>query len=222
MAQIGCFVPAQSAHISIVDKIFVRSGASDVITSGLSTFMVEMVETAYILNHATKNSLIIMDEIGRGTSTYDGISIAWAVAEYLVKTHKQPPKTLFATHYHELQELEKDYPKKIKNYHLEAINEKGEPIFLHTVKKGGASHSFGVAVARLAGIPEPVITKAYEILQTLENRSTSEKITTSRPVNEETKTLENTLKELDLDKTTPIEALNILANFQNKLTNEHN
>src|SRR5205085_9861052 len=111
------FVPAKKAHLSIVDRIFVRSGASDVITSGLSTFMVEMVETAHILHHATKDSLIVMDEIGRGTSTYDGISIAWAVAEYLVKHSKTPPKTLFATHYHELQALEEQYPHRIKNYH---------------------------------------------------------------------------------------------------------
>jgi DNA mismatch repair protein MutS len=171
MSQMGCFVPALSAHISIVDKIFVRSGASDVITSGLSTFMVEMVETAYILNNATEKSLIIMDEIGRGTSTYDGISIAWAVAQYLVTHFTPAPKTLFATHYHELQALEERYPKKIKNYHMAVTEEKGEPIFLHSLLPGGASHSFGVAVAKLAGVPQPVITSAYEILQTLEYRS---------------------------------------------------
>src|SRR5205814_1094190 len=147
------------------------SGASDVITSGLSTFMVEMVETAHILHHATKNSLIIMDEIGRGTSTYDGISIAWAVAEYLVTNSKIPPKTLFATHYHELQVLEEQYPSQIKNFHMSVASEKGEPIFLHTILPEGASHSFGVAVAKLAGIPELVIKRANELLKELEKRN---------------------------------------------------
>jgi DNA mismatch repair protein MutS len=128
LSQIGSFVPAKKAHLSVVDRIFVRSGASDVITSGLSTFMVEMVETAHILQYATKNSLIIMDEIGRGTSTYDGISIAWAVAEYLVTNLASPPKTLFATHYHELQALEDQYKKKIKNFHMAVT----EPyLFIH-------------------------------------------------------------------------------------------
>lgn len=170
LAHIGSFVPAQSAYISIVDRIFVRSGASDIITSGLSTFMVEMVETAYILNHATKDSLIIMDEIGRGTSTYDGISIAWAVAEYLVSHFKPSPKVLFATHYHELQKLEESFPTKIKNYHLAVIENEGEPIFLHTVSTGGASASFGVAVAQLAGVPQEVISRAYDMLNNLEKK----------------------------------------------------
>jgi len=171
MAQMGCFVPAKQAHIALVDRIFVRSGASDVITSGLSTFMVEMVETAHILHNATKNSLIIMDEIGRGTSTYDGISIAWAVAEYLVKKSKTSPKTLFATHYHELQALEDEYPKQIKNFHMAVAQEKDEPIFLHTILPGGASHSFGVVVAKLAGVPEEVVQRANGILKQLEARS---------------------------------------------------
>src|SRR5215469_11871190 len=128
MAQMGSFVPADEASIGLVDQIFVRSGASDVITSGLSTFMVEMTETAYILNYATSKSLIIMDEIGRGTSTYDGISIAWAVAEYLVTNEKERPKTLFATHYHELQALEERYPDKICNYHMAVSDDQGEPV----------------------------------------------------------------------------------------------
>src|SRR5690606_29109615 len=114
--------------------------------------------TAHILNHATKDSLIIMDEIGRGTSTYDGISIAWAVAEFLVTHYKIPPKTLFATHYHELQALEEKYPNKIKNFHMAVADDKGSPIFLHSLVPGGASHSFGVAVAKLAGVPDEVIT----------------------------------------------------------------
>ena len=234
MGQMGCFVPAQSAHISIVDKIFVRSGASDVITSGLSTFMVEMVETAYILNNATKDSLIIMDEIGRGTSTYDGISIAWAVAQYLVTHFKPAPKTLFATHYHELQILEEKYPKQIKNYHMAVTEEKGIPVFLHSILPGGASHSFGVAVAKLAGVPQSVIDNAYEILQTLELRDV-EKGKTHDVILSETKnpkrsfthvqddnTIENKillkeLEKLDLSNMTPLEALNKLADLKDKL-----
>ncbi len=240
MAQMGCFVPASSAHISIVDKMFVRSGASDVITSGLSTFMVEMVETAYILNNATKNSLIIMDEIGRGTSTYDGISIAWAVAQYLVTNFKIPPKTLFATHYHELQTLEEKYPKHIKNYHMAVTEEKGVPVFLHTILPGGASHSFGVAVAKLAGVPQSVINNAYEILQTLEYREVEKRKEYYAPYfgnqrNEESKIQEDDsgsstrmtkiasqlllkeLEKLDIGNMTPLEALNKLADLKDKL-----
>ena len=170
MNQIGCFVPAKKAELSLVDRIFVRSGASDVITSGLSTFMVEMVETAHILHNASEKSLIIMDEIGRGTSTYDGISIAWAVARYLVTHFTAPPKTLFATHYHELQLLEKEYPKAIKNFHMAVAGEKNAPVFLHTLLPGGASHSFGIVVAQLAGLPKEVITDAKTMLLSLEKR----------------------------------------------------
>ncbi len=165
MAHMGSFVPAQSADISIVDRIFVRSGASDMITSGLSTFMVEMVETATILNYATNKSLIIMDEIGRGTSTYDGISIAWSVAEALVTNPKLKAKTLFATHYHELQKLAEVHPESIKNYSMAIKEHKNKPIFLHKLVEGGASHSFGIAVAKLAGIPEEVTKRASELLQ---------------------------------------------------------
>jgi DNA mismatch repair protein MutS len=223
MAQMGCYVPAHSAHLTIADQIFVRSGASDVITSGLSTFMVEMVETAHILHNATNNSLIIMDEIGRGTSTYDGISIAWAVAEYLVKDIKPTPKVLFATHYHELQKLEDEYPKQIKNFHMAVTDEKGSPVFLHTLLPGGASHSFGVAVARLAGIPSIVIDKAQEILQTLEFRDVTEK---GKMYQELSPLLDNTLVDkllhkelegLDVANMTPLEALNKLSELKEKL-----
>lgn len=230
MAQMGCFVPAEKAEISLVDQIFVRSGASDVITSGLSTFMVEMVETAHILHHATERSLIIMDEIGRGTSTYDGISIAWAVAEYLV-AQKKNPKTLFATHYHELQVLEEKYPKQIKNYHMAVANDKGEPIFLHTIQKGGASHSFGVAVAKLAGIPKEVITRANALLEELEKRSeVAHDIPTSSTAfrdKKETFTprqftmvdqlIHKELEQIDISQMTPLEALNALAQLKEKL-----
>lgn len=223
MAQIGCFVPAQKAHLTIVDRIFVRSGASDVITSGLSTFMVEMVETAHILHHATKNSLIVMDEIGRGTSTYDGISIAWAVAEYLVTHFKTPPKTLFATHYHELQTLEDHYPKKIRNYHMAVADEKGSPIFLHTILPGGASHSFGVAVAKLAGIPDPVIEKAYHILKNMENKdievSENPQKLFSEPSSDQIvdHIIHKEIESLDISTMTPLEALNRLAELKEKI-----
>ncbi|HRN96818.1 MAG TPA: DNA mismatch repair protein MutS, partial [Candidatus Levybacteria bacterium] len=223
MAQMGCFVPAKSAHISVVDRIFVRSGASDVITAGLSTFMVEMVETAHILHHATKDSLIVMDEIGRGTSTYDGISIAWAVMEYLASHYKTPPKTLFATHYHELQALEELYPKKIKNFHMAVADDKGAPIFLHTILPGGASHSFGVAVAKLAGVPEEVIVKANEVLKSLEKRQFDK-----RPVEHSIdyqpptihivdRLIHKELENLDISRMTPLEALNTLAEMKEKL-----
>lgn len=238
--QIGCFIPAKEAKLSIVDKIFVRSGASDVITSGLSTFMVEMVETAQILHNATKKSLIIMDEIGRGTSTYDGISIAWAVAEYLVKDINKAPKTLFATHYHELQNLEKEYPNQINNFQMSVIEENGEPVFLHSLAPGGASSSFGVAVAKLAGIPKEVVKRANEILSLLENRemyntsnqwiskytqpqTNAEKEIIYLDNNKEYKSnilehlITKEIENLDIHQMTPLEALNTLSNLKEKL-----
>ncbi|HDQ88537.1 MAG TPA: DNA mismatch repair protein MutS [candidate division WWE3 bacterium] len=170
LAQIGCFVPAKSAKITSVDKIFVRSGASDMISAGISTFMLEMLEAAYILNNATQNSLVIMDEVGRGTSTYDGISIAWAIAEYLISS-KLGSKTLFATHYHELCALEEKYPKKVKNYSvLVKQNSEGSPVFMHKVVEGSAEHSYGISVAEMAGIPMEVTKNARKILQDLESR----------------------------------------------------
>ena len=173
MAHIGSFVPARRALIPLVDRIFVRSGAADSISRGLSTFMVEMVETAYILNHATDQSLVIMDEIGRGTSTYDGISIAWAVAEHLVTKKSQRPKTLFATHYHELQKLEQLHPERIKNYHM-AIEASGEnPVFLYRFIKGGAHGSYAIAVAKLAGIPKEVTERAKGLLEGFERENTN-------------------------------------------------
>ncbi len=236
--QIGCFVPATSAHLSLVDRIFVRSGASDVITSGLSTFMVEMVETAHILHNSTEKSLIIMDEIGRGTSTYDGISIAWAVAEYLVTHFQISPKTLFATHYHELQALEEQYHNNIKNYHMAVADDKGEPIFLHTLLPGGASHSFGVAVAKLAGVPQEVITKATEMLHTLEKRQSPVLLKgTEEPISQQKDSsisqqfaqndttqaslamhlIQKEIEDLDVANMTPLEALNKLAALKDQL-----
>lgn len=243
MNQIGCFVPAKSANLSIVDRIFVRSGASDVITSGLSTFMVEMVETAHILNNATSKSLIIMDEIGRGTSTYDGISIAWAVAAYLVTHFKTAPKTLFATHYHELQALEESYPHAIKNFHMAIAGDSTEPIFLHTLLPGGASHSFGVAVAKLAGVPEEVVMQATEMLHELEQRQTqsipeegntvviSNASKKSKSINDHSKLtseshtevqllshlLQKELEKIDIANITPLEAMNKLADLKEQV-----
>lgn len=230
LAQMGCFIPADEAQISLVDQIFVRSGASDVITSGLSTFMVEMVETAHILHHATEKSFIIMDEIGRGTSTFDGISIAWAVAEYIVTTMQKTPKTLFATHYHELQMLEEKYPAQIKNYHMSVADAKGEPIFLHTLQYGGASHSFGVAVAKLAGLPDEVIFRARVLLEDLEKRNkadTAPKQEALSLFDEDThipsesaiadRLLHKEIEQIDISQMTPLEALNTLADLKEKL-----
>ena len=172
MAQIGCFVPASAAKIGLVDRIFTRVGASDNLVMGQSTFLVEMNETANILNNATRNSLIIFDEVGRGTSTFDGLSIAWAVSEYLLDENRMGAKTLFATHYHELVELAGKY-KRAKNYNV-AVHEDGQKVtFLRKVVPGGADQSYGIHVARLAGLPQVVITRAQQILEVLEQHNLS-------------------------------------------------
>ncbi|MBI3236849.1 MAG: DNA mismatch repair protein MutS, partial [Chlamydiales bacterium] len=169
LAQIGSFVPAKSAHIGIIDQVFSRIGASDDLSRGQSTFMVEMTETANILHHATDRSLVILDEIGRGTSTYDGISIAWAVADYLLTSEKHNPKTLFATHYWELTELEKKISGAI-NYHV-AVHESEQRIsFLHKILPGSTDKSYGIHVGKLAGLPDKVLQKAKEILLELEDK----------------------------------------------------
>ncbi|MCX7928774.1 MAG: DNA mismatch repair protein MutS [Patescibacteria group bacterium] len=220
LAHIGCFVPASKARVSIVDKIFVRSGASDMIADGLSTFMVEMVETAFILNNATSQSLIVMDEIGRGTSTYDGISIAQSIAEYLIKNFTPTPKTLFATHYHELQKLEEIYPNKVSNYHMEVIENENLPIFLYKLKPGGASHSFGIAVAKLAGVPESVIINAQKNLESLEKNKQEDKkekdqinLKSEKSTNKE---IINLIRNININQLTPIKALNFLAQIKEK------
>ncbi|HUD44073.1 MAG TPA: DNA mismatch repair protein MutS [Patescibacteria group bacterium] len=220
--QIGSFVPAEGAKLPLVDRIFVRSGASDVITEGLSTFMVEMVETAYILYHATQKSLIVMDEIGRGTSTYDGISIAWAVAEYLATHFPSCPKTLFATHYHELQQLEEKYPGVIVNYHMATDNQHNQPTFLYTLMQGAASHSFGIAVAKLAGVPEEVVQKADKKLQLLEQQLEPQVIKViptlkSQPLNMAEHLISKELQAIDISQVTPLEALNKLAELKEQL-----
>lgn len=222
MAQIGSFVPAREARIGVVDRIFTRIGAQDEIAAGQSTFMVEMVETANILHHATSRSLLILDEIGRGTSTYDGISIAWAVVEFIHNHPKLRSRTLFATHYHELTELERFLPR-VRNYNVAVAEEGGKVIFLHKIIPGGADRSYGIHVAQLAGLPKPVIHRAEEILRELESNSNPAAIrprapkatqlplfTLSHPVLEE-------LKSLDIDSMTPLEALNKLYELKRKV-----
>lgn len=167
MAQIGSFVPAKMARVGIVDRIFTRVGASDNLASGESTFLVEMNETANILNNATPRSLILLDEIGRGTSTFDGLSIAWAVAEYIYREPRLRCKTLFATHYHELTELALLYPR-IKNYNVAVEEWKDQVVFLRKIVPGGSDNSYGIYVAQMAGLPAPLIARAKEILTNLE------------------------------------------------------
>ena len=166
MAQMGCFVPAKAANIGVIDKIFTRVGASDNISIGESTFMVEMNETASILNNLSERSLILLDEIGRGTSTYDGVSIAWAIAEYLHQ-HPTQAKTLFATHYHELNEMTNSF-ERIKNYNVSVKEIDGQIIFLRKLNKGGSAHSFGIHVAKMAGMPKTIVNRANTIMQQLE------------------------------------------------------
>ena len=221
MAQVGSFVPASYAKIGVVDKIFTRVGASDDLSMGQSTFMVEMMEVATILKEATKNSLVILDEIGRGTSTYDGLSIAWAVAEFIADKEKCGAKTLFATHYHELTELENKV-EGVKNYSI-AVKEKGEDIiFLRKIVDGGTDESYGVHVARLAGVPQVVTKKANEILQSLERRNVlNNKIIEQTPKKESADQIDmynykiaevaHEIDRIDFNQLTPIDALNTLS-----------
>ena len=240
MAQIGSFVPAKSAKIGIVDRIFTRVGASDDLASGQSTFMVEMSEVANILRNATSNSLLILDEIGRGTSTFDGLSIAWAVVEHISNPRLLGAKTLFATHYHELTELEGKL-NSVNNYCI-AVKEKGDDIvFLRKIVKGGADKSYGIQVAKLAGVPDNVIERAKEIVEELSNNDITEIVQNisaeggskrSKPKLDEVDleqislldtmdndTILNELKELDLGQMTPFEAMNKLYELQNKVKN---
>ena len=224
LAQIGCFVPASYAKIGIVDKIFTRVGASDDLSMGQSTFMVEMMEVATILKEATSNSLIILDEIGRGTSTYDGLSIAWAVASFIADKEKCGAKTLFATHYHELTELENKI-EGVKNYSI-AVKEKGEDIiFLRKIVEGGTDESYGIHVAKLAGVPQTVIKSANEILRTLERKSAfsnknqekeNKKVTSGQldMYNYKLAEIAHQIDKINLDEITPIDALNILAKLK--------
>ena len=223
MAQIGSYVPAKSAEIGVVDRIFTRVGLQDDLTAGQSTFMVEMVETASILNQATRNSLIILDEIGRGTSTYDGLAIARSVAEYVHNNFNLGCKMLFATHYHEMTSLSNELPRA-KNYHVSVTEDKGDVVFLRRIVEGGADRSYGVHVARLAGIPPVVINRAWEILRELEEDQGSVKLSASgdsiegvqlsflnRPTH-----LAEEIKEIEISDMTPLEAITKLYELQTK------
>ena len=223
MAQIGCFVPASYAKIGVVDKIFTRVGASDDLSMGQSTFMVEMSEVANILKNATKNSLVILDEIGRGTSTYDGLAIAWAVAEYIADINEIGCKTLFATHYHELTSLEEKLDG-VRNYQI-AVKEKGdEIIFLRKIILGGTDESYGIHVAKLAGAPNKMITRANEILKTLEKKVRIKEKQEKKQVdgqldmyNYKLADVATEIDKIDINALTPIDALNTLLKIKEKL-----
>jgi len=232
MAQIGSFVPAREATIGVADRIFARVGASDELSRGQSTFMVEMTETARILNTATARSLVILDEIGRGTSTYDGISLAWSVVEYL-QTHSRC-RTLFATHYHELTDLEKSL-SLVKNYNVAVREWQDEVVFLHKIIPGAADKSYGIHVARLAGVPKEIVERAKEILFQLEQehldaeggakiaqrtgkpRRSEVQLTLFEPVEHP---LLEALRRLDVNATAPLDALRLLQEWKDQLASE--
>ena len=233
MAQMGSFVPADSAHIGVVDKIFTRVGAGDNISMGESTFMVEMNEAASILNNLSNRSLVLFDELGRGTSTYDGISLAWAIVEYIHENTSQKARTLFATHYHEMNEMEKSF-SRIKNYHISVKEADGKVIFLRKLVQGGSEHSFGIHVARLAGMPKSVLQRAEQVLSSLEAQNTRESM--SKPLQNLAQTREgyqlslfqlddpvlasvrDEIKNVDINNLTPIEALNKLNEIKKIIT----
>ena len=241
MAQIGCFVPAESAAIGVVDKIFTRVGASDNISMGESTFMVEMNEAAGIINNLSQRSLVLFDELGRGTSTYDGISIAWAIVEYIHEHPKAKAKTLFATHYHELNEMEKLFPR-IKNFNVSVKEVDGKVIFMRKLVPGGSEHSFGIHVAKLAGLPCNVVNRANEILAQLEQNNSREGLSTVEVENKKSKKavkekcedgiqlsffqlddpvlsqVRNEILDLDVNNLTPLEALNKLNDIKRIIT----
>lgn len=232
LAQIGCFVPADAAKIGIIDKIFTRVGASDNISLGESTFMVEMNEAASILNNISERSLVLFDELGRGTSTYDGISIAWAIVEYLHEHRKFHPKTLFATHYHELNEMEKLF-KRISNYNVSVKEIDGKVVFLRKLVKGGSEHSFGIHVAKLAGLPQSIVKRANEVLKQLEAANAREGINKSLSDLGESKGVQlsffqlddpvlsqvrDEILNIDINNLTPMEALNKLNDIKAIIT----
>ena len=228
MAQIGCFVPAQSAQIGIVDKVFTRVGASDNISLGESTFMVEMNEAAYILNNISERSLVLFDELGRGTSTYDGISIAWAIVEHIHENDRAKAKTLFATHYHELNEMEKEF-SRIVNYNVSVKEVDNKVVFLRKLVRGGSEHSFGIHVAKMAGMPRNIVSRADEILKELEKGSEDRNISKPTPSAAKAGGMQLSLYQLDdpvlsdirskilgmdINNLTPIEALNKLNDIK--------
>ncbi len=231
MAQIGCFVPAESAHIGLVDKIFTRVGASDNISVGESTFMVEMNEAANILNNLSPRSLVLFDELGRGTSTYDGISIAWAIVEYIHEHPKARARTLFATHYHELNEMEKSF-KRIKNYNVAVREVNNKVIFLRKLERGGSEHSFGIHVAKMAGMPKSIVRRADEILKQLEQENRQTGAVSGKTITEGASSaggmqlsffqlddpvlcqIRDEILHLDVNNLTPLEALNKLNDIK--------
>lgn len=235
LAQIGSFVAAESAHIGVVDKIFTRVGASDNISLGESTFMVEMNEAASILNNMSERSLILFDELGRGTSTYDGISIAWAIVEHIHEYGGIHPKTLFATHYHELNEMEKSF-QRVVNFNVSVKEIEGKVVFLRKLARGGSEHSFGIHVAKLAGMPQSIVRRADEVLKHLEtsNRETDlEVVKNLASVGEQSEgmqmsffqlddpvlaQLRDQILGLDINNLTPMDALNKLHDIQTILT----
>ena len=225
MAHIGSFVPADKANISLTDKIFTRVGASDDLAFGQSTFMVEMSEVSNILKQATNNSLIVLDEVGRGTSTFDGLSIAWSVMEYLSKTLKA--KTLFATHYHELTDLE-GILDGVKNYRINVKEFNDTIIFLRKIVRGGANKSFGIEVAKLAGLPKDVIVRAKEILHTLEENDINKNSSLTQ-INDMSATIKKSkvsqevisiLSDINVDNLTPLNAFDIILQLTDKLKKE--
>lgn len=228
MAQMGSFVPAKYAKIGLVDKIFTRVGASDNISKGESTFMVEMNETASILNNISERSLILLDEIGRGTSTYDGISIAWSIAEFLHENKKAQPKTLFATHYHELNEMGKKF-ERIKNFNVSIKELENRVIFLRKLKPGGSEHSFGIHVAKMAGMPNSLITRAYEVMKQLESSHIQSEIESQKSEEKEfqlsffqlddpvLQAIKDELIGIDINNLTPVEALMKLNDIKKML-----
>lgn len=229
LAQIGCFVPAESARIGLVDKVFTRVGASDNISMGESTFMVEMSEASNILNNVSSRSLVLFDELGRGTSTYDGISIAWAIVEYLHENTRGKARTLFATHYHELNEMEKSF-SRIKNFNVSVREANGKVIFLRKLERGGSEHSFGIHVAKLAGMPKSIVKRADQILKQLENNNSNGNV--AKPTAEIAENREglqlsffqlddpvlcqvrDEILHLDINNLTPVEALNKLNDIK--------
>ena len=233
MAQMGCFVPAEAARIGLVDKIFTRVGASDNISLGESTFMVEMTEASDILNNVTPRSLVLFDELGRGTSTYDGISIAWAIVEYLHEHKGAQARTLFATHYHELNEMEKNF-SRIKNYNVSVKELNGKVIFLRKLMRGGSEHSFGIHVAEIAGMPKSIVNRANTILKQLEADNAGVGVESRQNIGSSSAAgmqlsffqlddpvlcqIRDEILGLDINNLTPVEALNKLNEVKKIIT----
>jgi len=224
MAQIGCYIPAKYARIVLTDRIFTRIGSADNLAGGESTFMVEMNETANILNNATEKSIIILDEIGRGTSTYDGLALAWAIVEHLAKNIRA--RTLFATHYHELMLLESKMPT-VKNYNVQVKEQNGEVLFMHKIVPGSTDRSYGIYVAQISGIPKAVISRADDILEELENEQLNRLSEDSIDYQDQLSfgtlpaddTIKTKIKEIDLNKLTPIDALLKIKQLQEDIQN---